>query len=78
MSAKHELDAVRLWQMVNDEREDRGISWREAAREMGLTASLFTRMSVGQKPSVDAFLAMIVWTGAHPDELVRDVVREEA
>ena len=77
MSARHELDTERLYGMIDDERIDRGLSWRGVARETGLSPGLFTRMKAGEKPAVDAFLTLVLWTGAHPDELVRETARRE-
>jgi transcriptional regulator with XRE-family HTH domain len=41
--------------------EGRGWSWRQLARELGLSASTMSRLANGQKPDVDAFAAMVAW-----------------
>lgn len=68
--SKHELDVDLLMQMLDHEREERGISWREVAREIDVPASTFTRMALDRKPSVDAFLSMCEWCGAYAEELI--------
>jgi len=42
-------------------REDAGLSWRQLARELGVSASTISRMAQGLKPDVSAFVAMTTW-----------------
>lgn len=49
-----ELDAIRV---------DRLQSWREVARDLWVSPSLFTRMKKGHRPDTDATLALLVWSG---------------
>lgn len=42
-------------------REEAGLSWRQLARELGVSASTISRMAQGLKPDVSAFVAMTTW-----------------
>lgn len=56
------------------------MSWRQLAKELGVSASTLSRMAQGLKPDVSAFVAMTTWlrmpaedfyvrdTPANPDE----------
>lgn len=46
------LDAARM---------ERGLSWRQAAKEIGVSASTISRMANGLNPDVGAFVAMTTW-----------------
>jgi transcriptional regulator with XRE-family HTH domain len=55
------VDVVALHAALDAAREGRGWSWRQLARELGLSASTMSRLANGQKPDVDAFAAMVAW-----------------
>ncbi|MFC8006550.1 helix-turn-helix domain-containing protein [Streptomyces olivaceus] len=42
-------------------RTEKGLSWRQLAKELGVSASTISRMANGLKPDVSAFAAMTTW-----------------
>ncbi len=42
-------------------RSQRGMSWRQLAKEVGVSASTVSRMAQGLRPDVTAFAAMTTW-----------------
>ncbi|MFD9287713.1 helix-turn-helix domain-containing protein [Streptomyces sp. NPDC060030] len=42
-------------------RAEKGLSWRQLAKELGVSASTISRMANGLKPDVSAFAAMTTW-----------------
>lgn len=42
-------------------RAERGLSWRQTAKEIGVSASTISRMANGLNPDVTAFVAMTTW-----------------
>lgn len=42
-------------------REAQGLSWRQLAKEIGVSASTISRMANNLKPDVSAFAAMTTW-----------------
>ena len=46
------LDAARV---------EAGLSWRQLAKELGVSASTMSRMAQGLRPDVSAFVAMTTW-----------------
>lgn len=60
------LDLAGLYDRLDAKRETLGISWREVAKQTGLSPSTISRMTNGHKPSVDAFLKILEWVGDDP------------
>lgn len=42
-------------------RTEADLSWRQVARELGISASTISRMAQGLRPDVTAFAAMTTW-----------------
>lgn len=61
MSEELRVDVKALHAALDKARESRGLSWRQLAREIGVSASTISRMSNNLKPDVTAFAAMTTW-----------------
>ncbi len=59
--ARTTVDVVALWAALNAERDRRAMSWRQLAREIGVSASTMSRLANRLKPDVNAFAAMVRW-----------------
>lgn len=46
---------------VERQRQRLGLSWRELARQLGLSASTFTRLARGSQPDLATFLTLLAW-----------------
>ena len=57
------LDAGRLYAALDAQREANGLSWRQLALEVGVSASLVSRMGNGHRPDLDGFIALVQWLG---------------
>jgi len=49
-------------------RQSTGLSWREAAEQIGVSASTLTRLGQGASPDVDGFAKMVKWLGASAND----------
>ena len=58
-----DVDVRSLHAALDAAREAKQLSWRQLAKELGVSASSISRMSNGLKPDVDAFAAMTQWLG---------------
>ena len=56
-----QINVPGLYAALDAVRESRGVSWRQLAREVGVSPSTFSRLANRQKPDVDAFVAMVRW-----------------
>jgi transcriptional regulator with XRE-family HTH domain len=45
----------------------REISWRELARELEISSSVFTRLAQGRQPDLETYLLMTEWLGVSAD-----------
>ncbi|RAY15026.1 transcriptional regulator [Actinomadura craniellae] len=59
--AETKINLAALYAALDAARVSRDISWRQMAREVGVSPSTFSRMGNHQKPDVDAFLKMVSW-----------------
>lgn len=55
------VDVRSLHSALDKARESRGLSWRQLAREVGVSASTISRMANDLKPDLTAFAAMTSW-----------------
>jgi transcriptional regulator with XRE-family HTH domain len=61
--AHGQLDVSALYSALDAERRARDISWRQLAKEVGVSPSTLTRLANGHRPDVDAFAALVHWLG---------------
>ncbi|MFG1827170.1 helix-turn-helix domain-containing protein [Microbispora bryophytorum] len=61
MSESPSVDVKALHAALDAARIEKGLSWRQLAKEIGVSASTISRMVNGLKPDVTAFAAMTTW-----------------
>lgn len=64
------FDTASFYASLNAERESRKLTWKQVAREAGVSASTFTRIAQGKRPDVDSLAALVSWSGLHADDFV--------
>lgn len=64
------VDVVGLHAALDAAREGRGWSWRQLARELGLSPSTMSRLANGHKPDVDAFATIVSWLNLDPKKFI--------
>jgi transcriptional regulator with XRE-family HTH domain len=70
------FDAMGFYQALDATRRARQITWRQVAREAGVTASTLTRMAQRKRPDVDSLAALTAWSGLRADDFVRSDEKE--
>jgi transcriptional regulator with XRE-family HTH domain len=55
------VDVRALHAALDAARGEKGLSWRQLAKDIGVSASTISRMANGLKPDVTAFAAMTTW-----------------
>lgn len=70
MSEAH-LDVDALYAALDAQRKSKDLSWRQLAKEVGISPSTLTRMAQGKRPDVDSFAALVRWLGVPADEFLR-------
>jgi transcriptional regulator with XRE-family HTH domain len=61
LSAGPTVNVKSLHAALDAAREQRDLSWRQLAKELGVSASTISRMAQGLRPDVSAFVAMTSW-----------------
>ncbi len=66
------FDTRALYQALDQERQQRGWSWQQLGRTIGVSPATLTRMRAGGRLEVDGMLAMVGWLGVPVEQFVRD------
>ena len=66
------FDSQALFAALDRQRQERGMSWQELGREIGVSPSTITRTRSGGRLEVDGMLAMVAWLGRPVEDFVRD------
>lgn len=69
--SKTKIDVQGLYGALNAAREARGTSWRQLAKEIGVSPSLLSRMSNGDRPDADGFATLVTWLGMPAEDFMR-------
>lgn len=67
-----QINVPGLYAALDAVREHRELSWRQLAREVGVSPSTFSRLANKQKPDVDAFVAMVRWLNVPAERFMID------
>lgn len=67
MVGRSRLDTETLYAALDAQRQGRDLSWRQLAKEVGVSPSTMTRLAQGQRPDIDAFAALVRWLGQPAD-----------
>jgi transcriptional regulator with XRE-family HTH domain len=70
MSEDRVVDVEALYDALDVKRRAHGLSWRDAAGEIGVSASTLTRMAQGASPDVEGFGKMVRWLAVSADEFI--------
>ena len=69
------FNAKALYQAMDQQREERGMTWADISREIGISASTITRTKQGGRMEVDGMLAMVHWLGETVETFVHETQR---
>lgn len=70
MASRSRLDSDALYAALDAQRQGRDLSWRQLAKEVGVSPSTMTRLAQGQRPDIDAFAALVQWLGQPADSFL--------
>lgn len=71
------VDVLALHAALDATRTARGLSWRQLAKELGISASTISRMANGLRPDVTAFAAMTTWLDMSADDFIVGATRQD-
>lgn len=64
------FDADAFYHVLDAERSQRGLTWKDVAVQTGVSASTLTRLGQGRRPDVDSFARLVAWGGFTADQFV--------
>ena len=67
------IDVQGLYAALDAERTARGLSWRQLAKEIGVSPSLLSRLGNDQRPDANGFATLVRWLNMPAEEFMVDV-----
>ena len=67
------FDTKALYEALDQARQERGWTWQQVGREIGVSPTTITRTRAGGRLEVDGMVAMVGWLGLPVEHFVRDV-----
>lgn len=65
------FDARALYQALDSQREERGMTWADISREIGVSSSTIRHTKAGGRMEVDGMIAMVDWLGENVETFVK-------
>lgn len=69
--SRGEFDGEAFYEALDSQRQVRKITWKQVAKESGVSASTLTRLAQGKRPDVDSMAALLAWSGLKADSFIR-------
>lgn len=63
----YRLDVPELHRRLDARRRERGLTWRQLADAVDISASTLTRLGDGNRPDADALVSLLVWLDLDTD-----------
>lgn len=70
---KTRIDVQGMYAALDAERTARGLSWRQLAKEIGVSPSLLSRLGNDQRPDADGFATLVRWLNMPAEEFMVDI-----
>lgn len=64
------FDADAFYHVLDAERSERRLTWKDVAGQTGVSPSTLTRLGQGRRPDVDSFARLVAWGGFTADQFV--------
>jgi transcriptional regulator with XRE-family HTH domain len=68
--AETRVDVTALHGALDRARASKDLSWRELARQIGVSASTMSRLAQGQNPDINAFARMVRWLNVQAEAFI--------
>lgn len=75
---KAKIDVQGLYAALDAERVAHGWSWRQLAKEIGVSPSLLSRLGNELRPDVDGFATLVRWLNMPAEQFMVDAEGERA
>lgn len=67
---KRDVDTIALYSALLEKKDEQGRSWRDIAKELSISNSVFTRLYKGSKPDGGTLLTLTNWLGVPTDRFM--------
>ena len=69
------FDAAALYEAVNKQRLDRGMTWDAVSKQIGVATATIKRAQAGGRMEVDGMIALVDWLGVPVETFIRQAPR---
>lgn len=66
------IDVAGLYAALDAQRGERKLSWRQLAKEIGVSPSLMSRLANGYRPDADGFATLVRWLNISAESFMID------
>lgn len=70
--ATTKIDIAGLYAALDAQRGERKLSWRQLAKEIGVSPSLMSRLANGYRPDADGFATLVRWLNMSAESFMID------
>lgn len=75
--AQTNIDVDRLVSVLDTRIEADGLSWRQAAAQIGVSPSLLSRLKNSQRPDLDAYVRIVRWLSMSTEDFIESAAERE-
>ena len=72
------IDVHGLYGALDAERTARGLSWRQLAKDIGVSPSLLSRLGNDLRPDADGFATLVRWLNIPAEQFMIDTDRDRS
>ncbi len=76
--ATTKIDVQGLYAALDAERTTRGLSWRQLAKDIGVSPSLLSRLGNDLRPDADGFATLVRWLNMPAESFMIDIESDRA
>ncbi len=77
MAKTARFDGDAFFAALDAERQSRQCTWKQVAKECGISASTLSRMAQGKHPDLNGLAALAAWSGLEVDRFVKSAVTKQ-
>lgn len=77
LMAQTNIDVDRLVSVLDTRIEADGLSWRQAAAQIGVSPSLLSRLKNSQRPDLDAYVRIVRWLSMSTEDFIESAAERE-
>ncbi|AFY71935.1 helix-turn-helix domain protein (plasmid) [Thalassoporum mexicanum PCC 7367] len=67
-----DFDVEGFYAALDSQRQSQKLTWKQVAKQSGVSASTLTRIAQGRRPDVDSLAALLAWSGLKAESFIQN------